>query len=759
MRFRYISLIITFMLVVVVEATSRHIIGGEITYVCLGVDPTTNMVRYRFQLKIYRDCYGGGAAFDTPADIGIFEELSDGSFRHIRTPGSNSITINLNEVNRLDPNEANPCVLVPPDVCVEEGIYEFERTLPIIDGSYIISYQRCCRNNTIFNIIEPWDAGAAYTVEISPEAQRTCNNSPVFNEFPPIVICVNEPIVFDHSASDAEGDQLVYEFCAPLIGGGPIGTATNPGDERGCNGVTPNPVRCPPPYPLVEFVIPNYSAINPLGGDPPVSIDPNTGLITGTPTVMGQFVVGVCVKEYRNGELIGSVQRDFQFNVTTCSQTVYAELASDSIAGNQEFVVNSCGNNVVNFINLSYDPRFIQSYKWEFDINGDIEEFSGRDVQVEFPGLGTYQGTMVLNAGLPCSDTAFINVNVYPEIEADFEYDYDTCVAGPVDFQDLSYSGAGMITEWSWDFGDNVTGRVQSPRHRYQTPGEKDVRLIVRDRNNCVDDITKTIPWFPVPPLLIIEPSASLGCAPAEITFTNLSTPIDDTYDIVWDFGDGGSSNEISPVHTYENPGVYSINIEVTSPIGCYTDANFNDRITIEPSPIADFTYTPNNPNQFNQNVQFQDQSIDASSWQWIINGTDVLFGRNPNYIFRDTGVHEVMLIAFHASGCPDTIIKYIDIAPVVSYFLPNAFTPNGDGKNDYYLGKGRLEGIREFQLTIWNRWGQLVFQTNDPTQGWNGRVNNQGEMSPNGVYPVIVKYKGPRGEAIELTGKAALIR
>lgn len=741
------------------DLEARHIIGGEFTYECIGTDTVNGIVTYRFVLKVYRDCYGGGADFDNPAEIGIYEQLSDGTYRHIRVPGNNPIRVSLGSVSRIDPNDANPCVIVPPSVCVEEGVYIFEYPLPIIDGNYVIAYQRCCRNNTIFNILEPWDAGAAYTVDITPESQRTCNNSPVFNNFPPIVICVNEELEFDHSATDAEGDQLVYEFCAPLIGGGPLGTATNPGNSRGCDGVIPNPVFCPPPYDNVRFVIPNYSATNPLGGPTPLTIDPNTGMIRGTPTQSGQFVVGVCVKEYRNGRLIGSLRRDFQFNVTTCTQTVYAELASDSIAGGQKFVINSCGSNTVLFKNLSYDERFIQNYKWIFDINGQQEVFTERDVEVTFPGLGSYTGTMILNEGLPCSDTALISVNVYPEIEADFDFTYDTCIAGPVSFQDLSFTGSGTLTSWNWNFENSGRASAQSPQFRFPDPGNKRVVLQVRDVNNCVDTAVRNVNWFPVPPLIIIEPSTSVDCAPAEISFKNLSSPIDETYDIKWEFGDGGTSDEISPTYIYEDPGVYSINIEITSPIGCYTDAFFPNRITVEESPFADFSYTPEQPDGFNPTVQFYDESVNAASWQWIINDKDVLFGRNPSYTFPDTGVQKIELIVFHPSGCPDTAIQYIDVVPKATYFLPNAFTPNGDGKNDVFVGAGSLIGVKGFELTIWNRWGEMVFQTNDPQEGWNGRVNNSGTLSPNGVYPVIVKYIGPRGEPISLQGFATLIR
>ena len=130
-------------------------------------------------------------------------------------------------------------------------------------------------------------------VEITPLAQATCNNSPVFEDFPPPVICVNEPLVYSHKATDAEGDELVYEFCSPLLGG----SQNNP---------TPDP-DAPPPYQNVGFILPNYSASNPLGGNPRITINPVTGEISGMPTLQGQYVVGICVSEYRNGQLFMTV--------------------------------------------------------------------------------------------------------------------------------------------------------------------------------------------------------------------------------------------------------------------------------------------------------------------------------------------------------------------------------------------------------------------------------------------------------------------
>ena len=104
-------------------------------------------------------------------------------------------------------------------------------------------------------------------------------------------------------------------------------------------------------------------------------------------------------------------------------------------------------------------------------------------------------------------------------------------------------------------------------------------------------------------------------------------------------------------------------------------------------------------------------------------------------------------------------MIQVIDVVPKVAYFLPNAFTPNNDTVNDLFFGKGFFEGMQNFSMTIWNRWGEQVFETGDPNEGWNGQKNNNGEYSPAGVYVVIVTYTGPRGDDVLLKGFATLVK
>ena len=166
-------------------------------------------------------------------------------------------------------------------------------------------------------------------------------------------------------------------------------------------------------------------------------------------------------------------------------------------------------------------------------------------------------------------------------------------------------TGASSITDWKWDFGDASLSVLRNPNHLYEKPGDHNVRLIVEDSNECKDTAMQTVNYYPVPPLLLVKPSKFSACVPEEIDFTNLSTPIDNTYNISWDFGDGGFSGVIHPTHLYTDPGVYTVKLDITSPIGCHISDVFPNLITMLASPTADFSYTPDDLNSISSSASF----------------------------------------------------------------------------------------------------------------------------------------------------------
>ena len=192
MKSKYLLTIFISLFITRVFAT--HIIGGEIIYKYLGNN------NYQITLKVYRDCNTGQAPFDDPAVLGVFN--SAGALLSTISMGGPAITY-------IQPNLNNPCITVPPDVCVEQAIYTSTQNLPSISGGYQIVYQRCCRNGTIVNILDPGNVGSTYIAKIPDVSVTGTNSSPYFNYFPPIAICEGMPLVFNHSATDPDGDQLV----------------------------------------------------------------------------------------------------------------------------------------------------------------------------------------------------------------------------------------------------------------------------------------------------------------------------------------------------------------------------------------------------------------------------------------------------------------------------------------------------------------------------------------------------------------------
>lgn len=284
-----------FLTLIVVIQTQKsyasHIIGGEITYTCVGGN------NFDLHLDLYRDC-NSGTGFDNPLYITVFNDA--GMVLKTENMGGPSITT-------LDWTEGveGICLINGVTVCVQQGAYNKSNVaLTGSAGKYTISYQRCCRNSGVVNIVNPGSTGSTYTIEIPTFSPGACDNSsPVFNNYPPMVLCAGSPYIFDHSATDIDGDSLVYDFCTPFIGAS-LGM--------------PAPMTASaPPYTPVTWAT-GYSQSYQLASTPPMTIDGATGSLVAYPNAIGRFLVGICATEYRNGIPLSSNIREFQFNVGDC---------------------------------------------------------------------------------------------------------------------------------------------------------------------------------------------------------------------------------------------------------------------------------------------------------------------------------------------------------------------------------------------------------------------------------------------------------
>lgn len=735
-------------------SNAKHIIGGEASYKLISSDKKLGgTATYEIKFIIYRDVYGGGAEFDNPGYFGIFRSDPNGWVFYKR------YNISIKNVAYIR-NVLNECVVAPKELLYEKGEYKFTVKLPIVDATYRFTYQRCCRTEEIVNIVSPKSTGATYSVDITPEAQLLGNSSPIVTAFPPTVLCVDSYFEFDHSATDSDGDSLAYEFFTPLNGGGLAGTL--PGTENqknNCNGIIPLPDNCTPPYPEVVFKNP-YTFDSPILGSTNLTIDSFTGILSGKPSGYGHYVVGVKVKEYRNGILIGTVKRDFQFFVTNCTPAVNAVVGNGVQVDISQFDVIACGKDTVTFVNNSYIKSKIKNVYWEFEVGDTIATSTEWHGKIAFPGVGKYSGKLVLNKGGNCLDSTNINVEIFPGVYSVFDYEFDSCSTAPVLFRDKSYSYGGDILKWGWNFGDGTISTDANPLKKYTNPGFYRTQLIVEDENTCKDTISRILNYFPIPSEIVVKPSNYLGCVPSTIIFKNTTKPFIDSYKIFWDFGDGEIDTLFNPIHTFTKPGIYSVGIRIVAPNKCSIESSYSDLIEIRESPIADFEFKPTSPNITNPRVDFTNNSQNAKVYFWDFKTGDISYDFEPTYNFPDTGSYKVMMIATHENHCTDTIIKEININSDIQIFFPNAFTPNGDGTNDEFFGKSLYPRyIYNYNMTIWDRWGGLVYKTDSPTGRWYGSKFNSGGILPQGVYVYKYSYNSPNGKLFKGKGFVTIVK
>jgi gliding motility-associated-like protein len=320
-----------------------------------------------------------------------------------------------------------------------------------------------------------------------------------------------------------------------------------------------------------------------------------------------------------------------------------------------------------------------------------------------------------------------------------------------------------------WDFGDGTTSTSTSPiSHTYSTYGTYMISLTV-DNRECVERFSQAVTILPIPPIVDFSFKPPSGCVPLTVDFTNL-TQYADASKYRWDFGDGETSVEVNPTHVYKKQGTYSVSLEATNSTGAVVTEIKSNIITVHPRPVASFDVKPKLVSIPGGLLYTSNLSFDATIFLWDFGDGTTSEDFRPEHAYQQEGIYTIRLQASNQFGCLDStkLVNAVRTQKRGQVLVPNAFSPSsfggsgpsgagstGDGKNDTFLPL--MRGVTEFQMLVFNRWGELLFETSDSNRGWDGTYN--GKLCQQDVYMYKLTARFENGETVVRVGDINLIR
>jgi gliding motility-associated-like protein len=616
-------LIVFFIFLKTGEVCGSHSMGADLTYQCLGGN------NYKLRLSFYRDCSG----IDAPSFVDInFNSASCGFDYFERAFPINGTG---QEITPICPAELSTCE-GGTFTGIQEWIYEVVITLPAECIDWQFSYSLCCRNGAISTINFPLGE-EIHVFSMLNNTGGVCNNSPTFENRPVPFICLGQQFCFNHGSSDADGDSLVYAPITPLTSAGTTVLYNSP-----------------------------YSATQPLNSSPAATFNAVTGDFCLTPQSLEVTVMAVLVSEYRNGVLIGMVERDIQITVLNCNNTL--PLLS-GINGTSSFTTTACAGAPFCFDVFSTDPDPSQTVtlSWDGTVAGatftaasslrpsgtfcwipqasDVSSVPHCFTITVMDDACPYEGSQVFSYCITVQNV-IVDAGIDQSIGCNDQALLNATVSGT----------AGPFT-YLWNTGATTTA-ISAGTGIYTIS-------ISSGLCNKSDSVMVTSPVAPTAEFFSVN-----TCGNGPVTFTDQSSGLIAVTSWQWSFGDGGTSLLPSPVHQYATPGNYQVRLIVQSGVCIDTIIKL---LKISAAPQAAFSLTPVCPGASVPVSNISSGSLLRYSWDFGNGDTSSL--PLPDLYYASGGNYIVSLKVTDSLGCVDTATVSVTIPdlPVAQIGIPNA--------------------------------------------------------------------------------------
>lgn len=736
---------------------ATHIVGGEMYYNQLSRDS------FEIVLLYYVDCENGSPVAisqDAFASFTVFADSQAIAQHFVRR----NQPIRLNAVNYT-------CIIPNGNVCVHMYRYDTVLYLPPRPGGYTVAYQRCCRNHSILNLVDPGATGSTYSCHISGDSTFT-NHSPRFNNLPPNYLCNNEPFRFDHSATDPDGDSLYYRLRTPY---------------SGATSIQPRPdTASKPPWMPVRWANP-YHDRSPLPTDS-IWLDSLTGDFEFTPNRLGQYVFGVVVEEYRDRKRIGQNLRDYQFNIMPCRMGIDADFAMPSTICDTSSIITAENRSIG-----------ASAFHWIIQSSTGIDTFKGTALQYRFAERDTYNITLVAIAG-NCTDSltqellvlgpspqiharklascpgAEIVVKAAQYEDATYSWKLNDLPFDPINNRqirvwpdsttvyvaEIAFHGCTVVDstivhvpEWQTAISaDSLLCKTKATLYNHSTksgnfewliepdvpmqsyspdsvvlslPNEakRYVVIMLAEHQGCRDTAELLLDYLPEQTLQVIDTQLCEGAS--------FRLPLTQIRGAHYEWEGAGNvtltdNQELSGMANNSFSGVMTMR---------YKQCSYADSVHLQVwKPQAQIAATWDTLCDKTQLTLENRGTADSAFW-WKNNSfsaqADVI-----THTLREPEKAQWRLVAQQGS-CTDTTVFSYNYSASTDYTIemPNVFSPNGDGINDCFGPVGKATRLCEpTQLVVYNRWGEKLYESTESTDFpcWDGR-NARGQAVLTGTY------------------------
>jgi PKD repeat protein len=427
-----------------------------------------------------------------------------------------------------------------------------------------------------------------------------------------------------------------------------------------------------------------------------------------------------------------------------------------------------CNPADVTMVNESVNSWY---YVWDFDdgstsyLNSPTYRFLNYTIDDR-----VFNVTLTALSEFDCEQSKTLPLTVYAQPKADFAIDPPLKIFPDADFlftNQTNPASAGWTYTWDFDDGESGSQEMQPGTYTYETWGPADhdfqyfVTLLV-ENDHCSDQITHSLTLRPAPPIALFEVNLYASCPPLTVDFINASSYGDS---FLWDFGDGITSTQATPSHTFYEEGYYNVSLTVFGDGGSKT---FFDVLRVYPTPKADFSVLPEIVLLPEGKASFYNLSTGAINYLWDFGDGEISTYINPVHVYEELGDYTVELIAYSNFNCSDTITREAGVIVEGTGVLrfPNAFLPSKTGPSSGHYNpvdfSNRIfhpvhDGVIEYRLLIFNRWGEQIFQSDDVWIGWDGYQNDK--LCAQDVYVWRAIGKFSNGKSFDDRGNVTLLR